>query len=78
MIPFTGPAKALTSPERSSLSTPSRASARFAASGPRRRARRLAALAIRARSARRRHPYPSHKQQPPTLTDAEYLMTRLR
>ena len=36
--------------------------------GRTRRARRLAAFALRAHSARRRHPYPSPRQQPPALT----------
>src|ERR1700689_3545035 len=38
---------------------------------PRRSARRLAAFALRAHSTRRRHPYPSTRQQPPTLTSSE-------
>ena len=68
VIPFTDPVKALRSTANGSVSMPPGENVSDSAPGPRQRARRLAALALRARCARQRLPYPSHTQRPPTLT----------
>jgi putative transposase len=68
VIPFTDPAKALRSPENSSSSVPTGENVPDSAPAAVGGAPAALLRSLRARSARRRYSYPSHQQQPPTLT----------